>query len=157
MREERPLGTGGAIRLALSHCYGDGALVVNGDTFLAIDYADMYYRWKQFQIPLIAALEVDDTGRYGAMTVDDNDRIMGLTEKGRIGRGIINAGSYLLSRDILDAWKPGESFSFEVDFLPHALATGYFLAYRTKAAFLDIGIPEDYERAPDFFDALSLR
>ena len=37
--ETSPLGTGGAVRRALQHCPGAEALVLNGDSFFAIDLA----------------------------------------------------------------------------------------------------------------------
>ena len=72
---------------------------------------------------------------------------MGFEEKGRSGPGFISAGAYVLPRNL--AWPPNlaEKFSIEIDFFAPEIARLRPAAYVVDGFFLDIGLPEDYDRA----------
>jgi D-glycero-alpha-D-manno-heptose 1-phosphate guanylyltransferase len=145
--ESTPLGTGGAIRLALERASEDSVLVLNGDTFLDADYAGMMrFHAEEGAEATLAVVRRDDVSRYGGVTIDGR-RIVGFEEKGRSGSGWINAGTYVLGRDL--AWPPAlaEKFSIEHDFFSPELARLRPAAFKVDGYFLDIGIPEDYDRA----------
>jgi D-glycero-alpha-D-manno-heptose 1-phosphate guanylyltransferase len=143
--EARPLGTGGALRLALSRCQGRHAYVFNGDTYLALDVARVEAAWQQQHAPIIVARQVDDTARYGRLTVADG-RVAGL-ESGVAGPGLINAGCYVLPIDIIARQPALERFSFETDYLVSAVHGSRFDVFVSDGQFIDIGIPDDYARA----------
>ncbi|MBC7204204.1 MAG: NTP transferase domain-containing protein, partial [Pusillimonas sp.] len=65
--EEHPLGTGGAIRLALSHCMNDRVFVFNGDTFLDLECELVEQLWQRNHRPIIVGRTVPDTSRYGRL------------------------------------------------------------------------------------------
>jgi D-glycero-alpha-D-manno-heptose 1-phosphate guanylyltransferase len=140
--EDMPLGTGGAVRLALTHCRADHAYVFNGDTFLAA----IEPLWQQFHEPLIVARDVPDTSRYGRLETS-GEHVQGFAEKGQSGPGLINAGCYVLPRHALDAFAPGTAFSLEQDFLCPLVPENPLRVFVSQGYFIDIGIPEDYERA----------
>lgn len=144
--ENTPLGTGGAARQALTRCHADHVFVFNGDTFLDLEAANMEAHWQAHRAPLIVAREVPDTARYGRLDTADG-RVRGFAEKGEVGRGLINAGCYVLPRDILDEFVPGQPFSLETDFLAKAVGVRRFDLFVTHGHFIDIGVPEDYARA----------
>ena len=144
--ERLPLGTGGGVRLALTRCREDYALVLNGDTFLDFDAAGLETLWQRERMPVIVACEMPDTTRYGRIETR-NGRVFSLTEKGMSGPGLINAGHYLLPTDILDQFPPDLSFSLETDFLAKAVSRSLFCAFVSKNKFIEIGTPEDYVRA----------
>ena len=111
--EEEPLGTGGAILHSIKGLSGDVA-VINGDTFLEIDFAEF---WAMHKGELTVALrEVPDTARYGRVEVDGK-KITTFTEKGLGGKGLINGGNYIVNCEWLHAQKLPEKFSFEADFM----------------------------------------
>jgi D-glycero-alpha-D-manno-heptose 1-phosphate guanylyltransferase len=151
--EEEPLGTGGAIRLALGQTTAPQVFVLNGDTYLELDYQAMLAAHMQARAAItLAVRQVPDAGRYGALDILDN-RIQGFFEKGRYGPGVINAGVYLLSRDLFDRYDLRPAFSFETDLLvPHASKLKP-LAFEVDNLFIDIGIPEDYRRAQSLLSA----
>src|ERR1019366_7009706 len=96
--ENVPLGTGGAIRKALSHTAEEKVLVLNGDTFLQADFAAMLRFHEAAHAGLtIAVTHRSDVARYGRVLVEGK-RIVGFQEKGRSGPGFINAGAYVLRR-----------------------------------------------------------
>jgi D-glycero-alpha-D-manno-heptose 1-phosphate guanylyltransferase len=145
--EDVPLGTGGAIRKALSHAWEEIVLVVNGDTLLQADYAAMLqFHSAEHAALTIAITRQPDIARYGGVLVEGK-RIVGFQEKGRSGPGFINAGAYVLQREM--QWPPTlpEKFSFELDFLSPEISRLAPLAYEVDAFFLDIGVPEDLDRA----------
>jgi len=87
-----------------------------------------------------------DIARYGGVVVDGR-RIVGFKEKGRSGPGWINAGSYLINRRL--QWPEGlpKKFSFEVDMLAPEIDRIASAAFAVDGVFLDIGVPEDLDRA----------
>lgn len=148
--EETPLGTGGAVRQALARCKSDHAFVLNGDTFLDFEATDIDSHWKKNRKPIIVAREVPDTARYGCLDTREG-RVAGFVEKGVGGRGLINAGCYVLPAKIMVGIALGESFSLETDFLAKAVGVQRFDLFVTNGYFIDIGVPEDYARAQSEF------
>lgn len=141
--EEKPLGTGGGLRLALEQCQEDAVLVLNGDTFLEFDLSALSRCWDATHQPILLAVQVADSSRYGRLTLRGN-LVIGLEEKGILGAGWINAGGYVLPRQALNSFTLGQPFSLEDDFLKPCLCDEPFQVYRTDGFFIDIGVPEDY-------------
>lgn len=145
--ESSPLGTGGAIRAALLSAREDDVLVLNGDTFLDADFAAMlrFHAAHNAQVT-IAVTHQPEIARYGGVVLD-GDRIAGFEEKGSAGPGWINAGAYAISRGF--PWPPHlqEKFSLERDLLAPDIGRLRPAAYKVDGFFLDIGIPQDLQRA----------
>ena len=149
--EDSPLGTGGAIRLAADHVTERPVFVLNGDTYLELDYRAMLDAHRQARTHLsVAVCSVPDVSRYGALELDSG-HVHGFLEKGRTGPGLINAGVYLLASDILRQIPAGKPFSFEQQLLVPRISELLPLAFHTGGRFIDIGIPEDFERAQQLF------
>lgn len=144
--EKTPLGTGGAVRQAMERCKTDHVFVFNGDTYLDLEVADVEAHWQANCEPIIVAREVPDTSRYGRLNAADG-LVLGFTEKGLAGAGLINAGCYVLPVDGLDDFSLGQPFSLETDFLAKAVMTHRFDLFVTNGHFIDIGVPDDYSRA----------
>jgi D-glycero-alpha-D-manno-heptose 1-phosphate guanylyltransferase len=144
--ENTPLGTGGATRLAMEQCRADHVFVFNGDTYLDLEVSDLDRHWALHRNPIIVGRDVLDTSRYGQL-LTSNGRVIGFTEKGMSGAGLINAGCYVFNQSQLDRFALGSSFSLETDFLASAVVDKQFDVYVTKGHFIDIGVPEDFERA----------
>jgi len=144
--EQTPLGTGGAVRRALARCHEDHVFVFNGDTFLDLEVAEVEALWRTNHVPMIVAREMPDTARYGRLNTR-NGRVLGFTEKGITGPGLINAGCYVLPTNILDGFAYGQPFSLEADFLARAVGAQRFDVFVSRDRFIDIGVPEDYARA----------
>ena len=149
--EDRPLGTGGAIRLAARLCTGTDVLVLNGDSFVEVNFAQMLALHREAQAMLtLCAVEVADASRYGRILVEDS-RIAGFAEKGASGPGLVNAGVYLMRRDLLEHLGLPDVFSFEQDVLSALLPELRPRVHRTRGRFIDIGVPEDYALAQAMF------
>ena len=144
--EKTPLGTGGAVRQALTRCRADHVFVFNGDTYLDLEALDTEAHWQIHHAPIIVAREVADTARYGRLNTTEG-RVVGFVEKGTAGPGLINAGCYVLPVSIFDDLALGQPFSLEADFLANVVGSQRFDLFVTKGHFIDIGVPEDYARA----------
>lgn len=149
--EAQPLGTGGAIRLAADRTDARPVFVLNGDTFLGLDYRAMLQAHLQGRERMsLAACRVHDAGRYGALALLDG-HVRGFLERGRAGPGVINGGTYLLSQSVLDRIPHGAPFSFEQQLLVPEVGAIRPAAFVTEGLFVDIGVPEDYARAQQLF------
>jgi D-glycero-alpha-D-manno-heptose 1-phosphate guanylyltransferase len=151
--EPEPLGTGGAITLAMKQVGGDAVHVANGDTFLRYDPLELERVTRALGCPLGMALaDVPDIGRYGAVDVDPAGRVAGFAEKGGQGPGLINAGSYFLADPLVALPEVVVAFSFETEVLQPFAAAGRVATYTDTRDFIDIGVPHDYARAQALLD-----
>ena len=146
--EDEPLGTGGAIVNAIrAFDIKDPVFVLNGDTFVKLDYLAMNAKHHESQAKITMALRhVDDCGRYGSVTVRDHHAVQ-FQEKGKSGAGYINAGVYLINPELFAKYTFPKKFSFETEFLFPYMPLIKPNAFIAEDYFIDIGIPEDYARA----------
>lgn len=144
--EDTPLGTGGAIRQALKRCKTDHVFVLNGDTYLDVEADELEDQWQNHHNPILVARELPDTSRYGRLHTA-NTSVLGFSNRGHKGPGLISAGCYVLPKPILDESLCGDAFSLEADWLPKAVIQQRFDVFVSRGLFIDIGIPEDYVRA----------
>lgn len=151
-REEKPLGTGGAIRFALSRNPDfEDVLVMNGDTFSAFDIGEFYrfHKSKAAGITLVS-LRMKDFDRYGSISVNQTGEVLSFNEKKFTTDGLISCGAYFVSKTFFnDVFRKQtkETFSIEKDILEVKDRTYPIFAYVADFYFIDIGIPEDYARA----------
>ena len=146
--EHECLGTGGAIAKAVKQ-YASNApvLVLNGDTLLKMDLKRMIESYNCCPSDLVMVLrKVNDVSRYGQVIVENNI-ITKFEEKGGEGAGYINAGIYIIRPEIISEEDLPPKFSFEIDYLQNRLVDIKPRAYIEDCYFIDIGIPEDFDRA----------
>ena len=110
------MGTGGGCRLALSKCKSDHVYVFNGDTFLEVDFKLMELTWKKYFKVVMASYFVEDTFRYGRLETVGN-KVISINEKGIKGKGMINAGCYLIPTDLFQKQEINRKFSLEENFI----------------------------------------
>jgi NDP-sugar pyrophosphorylase family protein len=150
--EPEPLGTGGALRLAWPLIKSDPVLILNGDSFVNVDLT-AYMEWF-FQMDRQAALlliEVPETGRYGTVISDDDGRITAFEEKViDSGPGWINGGIYIMKKSLVGTIPRAMPYSLERQFFP-GLTQKNIYGFCTSGKFIDIGTPDSYHRAQEFF------
>ena len=146
--EKEPLGTGGAIQLACNLVTSKTVLVLNGDTFFKIDitkltaFHDMC--GAECTLSLKPMLHFD---RYGIVQLANDYSVTGFREKLYYDNGLINGGVYALN---VPAWlrlSLPQQFSFEKDYLEINAGARRLYGVVQDVYFIDIGIPEDYDRA----------
>ncbi|MCK9160313.1 MAG: nucleotidyltransferase family protein [Bacteroidaceae bacterium] len=153
--ETSPLGTGGGIRLALSKAREENVFILNGDTFLNVDYDGMLaLHGKTHAKATLALKEMHNFDRYGAVEIDiESNRIIQFKEKKFCKSGLINGGTYLTHKDVLRSYP--EKFSLEKDFFEEIISNSILTGYISRGYFIDIGIPDDYNKAQkDFGDGI---
>jgi D-glycero-alpha-D-manno-heptose 1-phosphate guanylyltransferase len=146
--EDAPLGTGGGLLRALAYIEDRFAFVLNGDTFLRVDYRAMASSVDRHpDANLVVALRrVPDASRYGTAVVA-GDRLLGFKASGEMGPALINAGCYLLRQDIFGLYPMPAKFSWEQDFLAARSAEIEPVAFQCDVPFIDIGLPKSLQDA----------
>ena len=148
--EKEPLDTGGAIINSLQFIdQNQPVIVLNGDTFLQIDYQKLVSFYDKSNSDLTIVLRnVEDSSRYGSVEIDDKNLIVNFIEKNiQQKSGYINGGIYILNPKIFSNYNLAKKFSFEQDFLCEHTASIKPSGFVSKDYFIDIGIPEDYKKA----------
>lgn len=146
--ENKPLGTGGAIRQAFKLFDIAAAIVQNADTLFRINLDALEKQHIASRATVTVGLrEVPDVARFGEVVIDEDGRIVRFSEKGRRGRGLINGGVYLIDSRVWLSSQLPEAFSFESDFLQQRIKTEALYGYQSDGYFIDIGVPDDLERA----------
>lgn len=148
--ETEPLGTAGALRLALPHLRSDPVLVMNGDTFVDADLGAFVtaHRTRRAAASILCAT-VPSTARYGRLDIDDRGRIGRFREKDATDTrpGPINAGLYLFSRPWLAGFARTAGASLERDVFAAAAPGTFHAVAADGVTFIDIGTPETFAEA----------
>lgn len=153
--ENEPLGTAGALANAKVFLESPRILVMNGDTWFEPDYSEFIRAAAGCDV-CIAAAQVPDASRYGTLEAGPDAQLIAFKEKSSAAEGgLINAGIYLVSRNLLDSIPAGRC-SLETEILPSLVREGRVRIFESPTPFLDIGIPKDYAAAPAFFECLGL-
>lgn len=139
--ENEPLGTGGSILNAVNVLNIAGSfLVVNGDTWIGSGLAELNFS----EYNTIAAVEIDDTSRYGTLILNNN-KITNFLEKNSLpNSGVINAGLYHLHSNIFSKFERSSKFSLESDIFNILVKSSGLNSIKLSTDFIDIGVPEDY-------------
>lgn len=143
-KEKERLGTGGGIKLALEKINGDNCFVINGDTYFDIDLRQL--EKNHSTECTLAAKAMINFDRYGTIDIDSKGVVTAFNEKQAKTEGIINGGTYCLSKSILANFPNAAAFSFEQDYLEVNTSNEKVRAIVFQDYFMDIGIPEDYKQ-----------
>ncbi len=145
--EAEPLGTAGAAKNAERYL-SDPALILNGDSYAEWDLRAMRTLMADREADAVMVLQrVSEVARYGSVELKGDNRIVRFVEKGsKAGAGLINAGAYLLDKEIVLDLPMGVPLSLERDVFPRLLH-GRVYGWIAEGSFIDIGIPEDLLRA----------
>ncbi len=151
--ENEPLGTGGGMRLALWKIEGPRTLVMNGDSLFRFDYRELVeFHLKKKADATLALRKLDDTARYGRVTLNRARRITGFSEKGaETGPGYINGGVYVIEKLYMMEPHFRGKFSLERDCFETYCSQDRFFGFTTGGYFRDIGVPDDFEKASHEF------
>ena len=155
--EEEPLGTGGGIRLAMEKVTEDEAIILNGDTYFAVNLEELLaaHRAQKDANLTIALKPMKDFDRYGTVTTDEDGRVLKFNEKQPCKEGAINGGVYVLSKDDSIFEGQPKKFSFETAVMQEKCGViGCLFGVVQNGYFIDIGIPEDYKKAQTYFDTV---
>jgi NDP-mannose synthase len=153
--EDEPLGTIGPIRQILDRL-PEHFLVMNGDILTDLDFAQLLDAHAATTAPVTVGtfrrqVHVD----FGVLEIADG-RVVGFEEKPTL-EYTVSMGVYALARETLRPYPPDRAFGFD-ELMIDLLARGERpAAYPFDGYWLDIGRPEDYERANAEFEDLRAR
>ena len=156
--EAKQLGTGGAIKEACKWVTEKNVIVVNGDTLFNINLNILSeFHSNQNADCTIALKQMENFDRYGVVETDDYYQIKAFKEKQFCISGRINGGVYALAAaSVTDEAFP-EVFSFEKEYLEKNIGIKNLHGIINNGYFIDIGIPEDYQRFQNDYSNLSLK
>ena len=146
--EAEPLGTGGAARAACSLATEKNILLLNGDTLFKLDLKKLAAFHNKAGADCTLSLKpMQHFDRYGVVDIDKDAAIISFKEKQYYKEGLINAGVYALNTKRFLGEALPQKFSFETDYLEKYYRERKMYGVVQDEYFIDIGIPEDYERA----------
>ena len=144
--EDKPLGTGGALRKAGELIDDEQFIVMNGDSFFDIEFKQLisFHEDKQ-AVATIGLAYVETIERYGQVEIGNDGEITKFVEKGNsVSAGHVNGGIYILNSELINKIPLGQ-VSLETEVLPNLINRGLF-GMKFKSFFIDIGKPEEYQR-----------
>jgi mannose-1-phosphate guanylyltransferase len=148
VHEDEPLGTAGPLRLALD----TGALkderlfVLNGDVLTDMDLtAEREQHERTGARATLCLVAVDDTESYGVVPTKDDGEVEAFLEKspGPAPTNRINAGAYLLEREVIEQIPSGRAVSIEREIFPSLVGNGLY-GYLAAGYWMDVGTPRRY-------------
>jgi NDP-sugar pyrophosphorylase family protein len=150
--ESCPLGTGGALRNAADLIKSDNVLIMNGDSYTDADLCEFVVDYHQANADLsVVVVSADGRGDCGSVLIDGNGKLAGFAEKqDSFHAPYVNAGIYMMSRQMPYEIQPGLEVSLERELLPRWLRQGkYIKGFVCSGRCIDIGTPERYRSAQD--------
>jgi D-glycero-alpha-D-manno-heptose 1-phosphate guanylyltransferase len=149
--EPRPLGTGGAVRLALPHVSSAPFVVVNGDSFCAVRYAELLAtHQRKAALATVVVTPSSERVDVGALELAADQRVLKFTEKPAeidAGRQLVNAGIYVIESRLVESAPLNVPCSLERDILARAVDKRSCYGFPVAGPLVDIGTPERYRAA----------
>ena len=149
--EDEPMGTGGAMKLVEDRL-DDTFVAANGDVFVSMDVTGEILRHEETGAAVTIALTpVENPCEFGIARVDDELRITEFKEKPKpeeVFSNLINAGVYVLQKDVLAEVPENTFYDFSKDLVPRLMSEGRRIqGYEVDGIWMDVGRPRDLLRA----------
>jgi len=160
-REKTLLGTGGALRKATDLIKREWILVLNGDSYVDIKFQDFVSWHTQMGAKFsVVITSIEDSRRFGSVSLNHDNKIDKFDEKptqdknnAGASNNLINTGIYLIHTSIIQSLPTETNISLEREILPSQVGKGIF-GYRSTGSFIDIGTPQSFRSAPEFFRSI---
>ncbi len=147
--EKERLGTGGAIKHALSYVAqkNEPTLVLNGDILTTVSFVDMVSYLHPSSDGILLGTHVPDASTYGTLVFDDTYHLLSFKEKEGIALpGYINGGVYLFTPQAQRYFPDKTAFSIEYDVFPFMKD---LFVYASDRPWIDVGVPDRLQYARD--------
>ena len=148
-------GTGGALRLA----YDEGALddaffLLNGDSYLRIDYAAVAAAWEARALPALMTVYRNE-GRYDRSNAVFREGRVVLYDKRarselRAGMAWIDYGLSVLRTDVVRDWVPPGVVADIADTMSALSRGGLLAGFEVEERFYEVGSPEGVHDLEEF-------
>lgn len=151
--EDEPLGTGGAVQLAMQKATDEDVVILNGDTMFRVDLEQLFQFHQSRKAEVSIALkQLEKFDRYGSVDVGDDMHIASFEEKKYKEIGLINGGIYVINKQALSQKRLPQKFSLEKDYFEAFVGERNMFGLVSDTYFIDIGIPVDYQQAQKDFE-----
>ena len=148
--EDEPLGTAGPVRLAYDQgVLAERLLILNGDVLTDLDLGAELAQHEATGARVTLALQaVEETASYGVVPTHADGQVEAFLEKttGEVPTNRINAGAYVVERDVIEELPSGRAVSFEREVFPRLVGAGLY-GFAAEGYWIDIGTPERYLEA----------
>lgn len=146
--EDETLGTGGALKKAKPLIKSNPFIVLNGDSVCNINFREFFEfhinKKGILSMVLARSKKVQD---FGSVALNSSQRIMSFKEKAVCtNECLVNAGIYLMQKEVFSYMPDENHFSLEYDFFPELIHDNCY-GFITESELIDIGTPERYEKA----------
>ena len=151
-REEKLLGTGGAIKNADEFLENE-FIVLNGDTYLPIDYCEMISRWEEVKSEADAMMVLLGSSQMVAppnVLVNTEAMVMKYDKDDPSGMTHTDAGIQIFKKNVFADLEPGAEISLEREIFPRVISAGKMAAFITTQPFFDMGTPSGLEKLERF-------
>lgn len=146
--EEKPLGTGGALNIAKTQIRSNLFMVINGDSICKVDFRSFieFHIGKKALLSMVL-VHSNKAQDYGSVILNEAQEITDFKEKvaGK-SDNLINAGIYLMKKEIFAYMPKQKKFSLECELFPQIIKNRCY-GFLTERELIDIGTPERYEKA----------
>ena len=152
--EDHPLGTAGAVRNALEHL-ADEFILINGDTFLPIEYAPILAHWEKTKRAfdcLMLAYDNRENIAPNDTAIDSEGVVVAYSKRSPARMQYVNAGLVVVKKSVFEGLPPGVHRSLEVDIFPELLRRRKMAALVTPERYYDIGTPERLRTFEEYVD-----
>lgn len=154
--EDAPQGTGSTLGTA-RRFFDGSSLVLNGDTYLPIDYRNFVTTHRQSAnkegaLGSMALFPMSKFESSGHVILEKDGRISAFIEKKREGKpgDLANAGAYVLESSVMDRIPLSGPCSLEHDVFPPLAKEGLLRGIRVEHGFFDMGSPQGLAELEDF-------
>ncbi len=146
--EDEPLGTGGALKNARPLISSNPFIVMNGDSISKLNFNKLYdYHINKNAFLSMVLTQSQSTKDYGNVVLDGSNRIVSFEEKIDSKRKcLINAGVYMMQKEIFSFMPDGNIFSLEYELFPKLIKDKCY-GFVNENELIDIGTPERYKKA----------
>ena len=146
IREERPLGTGGALSLLPSKP-ALPIVVMNGDLITQMNFKHLLEFHRESRADATMSVrEYEFTVPYGVVKIDEKNKLIGIDEK-PVQRFFVNAGIYVIEPNLLNLIPKDSFYDIPLLFDQGAKLNKEILIFPIRENLLDVGRMEDFTKA----------
>jgi len=155
-KEDEPLGTAGGLSLIRDELT-ETFLMANGDTLTTLDFLDLInYHKGHGSMATISLKRRESYIDFGIVELGTDNIVKSYNEKPAISH-LVSMGVYVFDPGVLQYIKPNQRLDFP-DLVKALISRGEAVkGYVFDGYWLDIGRPDDYEKATNDFEKMKER
>ena len=143
--------TGGRIKRSLKHVENEPFLLTYGDGVADIDLKQLIDFHKKHQ-KLLTMTSVQPAGRFGALDIDDSNRVSNFIEKPKGEGKWINGGFFVCQPEVLDYINDGDDVVFEQEPLRNLAKNGEIYTFKHEGFWMPMDTLRDKIKLNEMFD-----